>query len=238
MVVTNSYLACAVKDVAGPDCQVLCLAPPGLCPGHFDMTPAQVEHLRKAKQVFLFDFQAAFERSLTALGDPKPAVTAVHTDAGLCVPQTYMQVCEQICETLCEMDPNQADLYRQNLLAVNTRINRLSEDLQTRAQAWTQVPVITSVHQEAFATWLGCRVVATFSGSDMETVGGINRCLDAAKDAQVQAIVANLQEGTDLATALGKRLDVSVVVFSNFPARDFDSLLKANVAALQTGTAL
>ena len=37
--VTNSYLGCAVRELCGDDTEVLCLVPPGMCPGHFDISP-------------------------------------------------------------------------------------------------------------------------------------------------------------------------------------------------------
>ena len=97
--------------------------------------------------------------------------------------------------------------------------------------------VVTSCHQAVFADWLGLDVVATFAGSDIETPGSINQCLQQAKDKDVRFVIANKQEGTVLATALAERLDADMVIFSNFPAGQsdttsmpgFDGLLHENI---------
>jgi len=43
--VSNSYLGSVVAELCGDDTDVLCLAPPGMCPGHFDISPLQVEQV-------------------------------------------------------------------------------------------------------------------------------------------------------------------------------------------------
>jgi hypothetical protein len=79
--------------------------------------------------------------------------------------------------------------------------------------------------------------VATFLGSDIETVSNIDHCLQQAEGHDIRFVIANQQEGTSLAQSLAQRLDAQAVVFSNFPddaadGRGFDALLQANVASL------
>ena len=63
--VTNSYLGCAVLDLCGDDTEVLCLAPPGMCPGHFDISPSQVKQLCDCRMLLLFDFQKSVAETLS-----------------------------------------------------------------------------------------------------------------------------------------------------------------------------
>jgi len=56
----------------------------------------------------------------------------------------------------------------------------------------------------------------------------------------VRFIIANLQEGPQLAAPLAQRLAAQAVVFSNFPSMEdgqgtFDALVEANVASLTGG---
>jgi len=83
--------------------------------------------------------------------------------------------------------------------------------------------------------WL--ETVATFVGSDIETVAGIEQCIRKAEGQEVRFVISNKQEGTALAKALAERLGARAVVFSNFPEltgrlSGFDELLRANVDAL------
>ena len=102
------------------------------------------------------------------------------------------------------------------------------------------VTVLVSKHQEVFARWLGLKPVGTFRGSDMETPGPIQSALENAAKQPVRWVLANQQEGTELAQSLAKRLSVKMVVFSNFPGPGgeglerpaFDSLVRENVGRL------
>jgi len=97
--------------------------------------------------------------------------------------------------------------------------------------------VLTSNHQAEFARWLGLDPIATFVGSDTETVANVDHCLKKAVGRDVRFVIANRQEGTALAHALADRCEAKAVVFSNFPERceqgvGFDRLLVDNVRVL------
>jgi len=111
----------------------------------------------------------------------------------------------------------------------------LLEDI--RQAGISSAKVLASNHQADFANWLGLQTVATFIGSDVETVTGIDNCIRKAEGQDVRFVIANKQEGTALAEALAERLGSKAVVFSNFPefmgeAHGFDTLLRTNVDAL------
>ncbi len=62
--VTNTYLQAAVNDLTAGGVEVFCLMPPGMCPGHFDMSPEQIRRLLNSKALFRFDFQAGIDDKL------------------------------------------------------------------------------------------------------------------------------------------------------------------------------
>ncbi len=230
--VTNSYLECAVRDLCGDEAKVMCLAPPGMCPGHFDISPAQVRQLRDCRVLLLFDFQQKVETSLTRLKDNGLKTHLVHGPEGLCVPEAYLAVCREVSGLLSRDGP-------ERLAAIEARLASLSDELQASVQksAAASARVLVSNHQAEFARWLGLEPVATFVGSDIETVSNIDHCLQQAAGQNVQYVIANQQEGTSLAEALATRLGAKAVVFSNFPQEvadgtGFDELLRANVRSL------
>jgi zinc transport system substrate-binding protein len=237
--VTNSYLQCAVQDLAGHELKVMCLAPPGMCPGHFDISPAQVRQLRDCRVLLLFDFQQKVEAGLTRLKDSGLKTCLVTGPAGLCVPDSYLAVCREVTELLADAYPERAPQFAARLAAVEGRLARLGDELRTSVQGSpaASAPILVSSHQAEFARWLGLEPVATFVGSDIETVSNIDHCLQQAASHDVRYVVANLQEGTSLAQALAQRLGAQPVVFGNFPqevaaGKGFDALLRANVAVL------
>jgi len=236
--VTNSYLQCVVKDLC-PDAEILCLAPPGMCPGHFDMLPSQVAQLSACRMLLLFDFQKSIEDSLSRMKENGLKIHLVKASSGLCVPETYVAICTEVCTILCAQYPEKAESTRRRLESIQGRLERAAEELiaSVKQTGVGSAKVIASDHQEQFARWLGLEIVATFVGSDIETVANINDCLKKAQGQDVRFVIANKQEGTALAEALASRLGAKAIVFSNFPVFDghgngFDHLLRENVRIL------
>ena len=237
--VTNSYLECAVTDLCGQETHVLCLAPPGMCPGHFDLSPAQVTRLKQCRMLLLFEFQQQIEQTLIRLRENGLETRVVSTPPALCVPDTYLVACRQVCHVLSEAYPGRAAQFERRLSAIQERLRLLGGELRTSVlqSGATAAKVLVSHRQAGFAQWLGLETVATFVGSDMETVANIDHCLRKAAGRDVRFVIANRQEGTSLARALADRLQAKAVVFSNFPQRTpgaegFDRLVRGNVRGL------
>lgn len=237
--VTNSYLEAVVRDLCGLDTPVLSLAPPGMCPGHFDISPAQVRELGRCRMLLLFDFQQKVEANLTRLKTNGLQTHLVKALTGLCVPDAYLSTCREVEALLSNAYPDRAAEFQTRLGVVEQRLAALGDELRTSiaSAAATGAKVLASNHQARFAEWLGLEVVATFVGSDVETVSNIDHCLKQAAGQEIRFVVANQQEGTALAGALADRLGAKAVVFSNFPsqadkAMGFDRLLRDNVQGL------
>ncbi len=233
--VTNSYLQSAVQDISGESDEVFCLAPPGMCPGHFDISPSQVSRLSRCKILLLFDFQSKVENSLTGLKAKGLKTILIKSYAGMCLPQVYLDTCQEICDVLSAEFPEKKDLFERRLSLVRERMEKLSTEIQTQIKdsGLSSVQVLASGHQSEFANWLGLETVAAFSGSDSETPDNINNCLNMAKQNDVKFIIANKQEGTYLADSLADRLNIKTVIFSNFPdTTGFDVLVQQNVNAI------
>lgn len=237
--VTNSYLECAVRDLWGEDVGVLCLAPPGMCPGHFDISPVQVRQLKNCTLLLRFDFQQGIEQRLARLREGGLDMQPVQGAAGLCVPDTYMAICRQVCEVLSRSYPQRAARFDARLAAIRERLETLASELRGSVvdSGIAAAAVLTSNHQAGFVKWLGLEPVATFAGTDGETLANIDHCLRRAAGREVRFVIANRQEGTALAQALADRCRARAVVFSNFPEAcgqesGFDRLLRDNVRLL------
>ena len=237
--VTNSYLGCAVLGLCGNDTEVLCLAPPGMCPGHFDISPSQVEQLCDCRILLLFDFQKPVIQTLSRVKERGLKTALVEEPGGLCVPETYLAICRKVSEILSTEFPERKAQYEQRLQAIESDLKQLRRELLEKMQGAdiSEAKVLASNHQADFARWLDLETVATFVGSDIETVAGIEQCIRKAEGQEVRFVIANKQEGTAIAKALAEQLGAKAVVFSNFPEltgrpSGFNELLRANVDAL------
>ncbi len=237
LVVSNSYLAAATRDLLGDDVPLMLLAEPGMCPGHFDLRPSQVRQLRRSSALIRFDFQSALDRRLESHGNHGPHVIAVRVPGGMCDPQSYRSVCQQLAEALVTQHHcSRADADKA-MERIAERMRRLDDwAIQQIAGAGLKgAPVLCSGHQELFCRHLGLDVIATFAAADIARPSEIDAAIRAGEAANVKQIVANLPEGRQLADALGDRLGAEVVVFGNFPvgleSEAFDELVSHNVVS-------
>jgi zinc transport system substrate-binding protein len=240
--VSNSYLNSIVKDICGDRMEVMSLAPPGMCPGHFDISPYQVNQLCECDMLLLFDFQSGISDSLSRLKEKGLRIRTIKCPEGLCLPDTYLAVARSVYDVLSQDNPEKQTEYGRRLELIEDRLDDLAAEIHEKMEqsGLTNAKVVASVHQSVFAEWLGLDVVATFAGSDIETPGSINQCLQQAQDKVIRFVIANKQEGTVLATALANRLNADMAIFSNFPAGqsdaagtpDFEALLLENISRL------
>ncbi|MBN2216780.1 MAG: zinc ABC transporter substrate-binding protein [Pirellulales bacterium] len=234
----NSYLAAAVLDLLGENEPLVTMAEPGMCPGHFDFRPSQARQMRACRLLVRFDFQESLDARLSDDPAEAPRVASVTVRGGLCEPATYESACRQLAEAMVQAGRLSPDDAERRLAAIGQRMDQLNAWMihEVEAAGLSGTPVLASGHQSAFCRRLGLDVAATFSSVDTARPGQIDEAIHAGEKAGAQLIVANLPEGRQLADALADRLGARVVVFGNFPTnsgpRGFESLVRANIAAL------
>jgi len=236
---TTSYLEAATRDLLGDDLQVIRLAEPGTCPGHFDIRPSQVSELRRCQALLRFDFQRSLDQKLAGDEHDGPQVAEIAIVGGMCRPDSYLTACQQTADHLVSLDQLSQAAADERLSAIAARLDTMSGEVTNRVADARLVglPVIASGHQRDFCEWLGLKVVAAFRAADTASIGEIEEAIDAGELAQVQLVVANLPEGRRTADALAERLRARVVLFENFPAEQhgsisFDAMVRNNVRAL------
>jgi len=236
---TTSYLEAAARDILGNDVNVVRLAEPGTCPGHFDIRPGQVQELRRCRALLRFDFQKALDEKLAGRGTQGPAVAEIALRSGMCVPGSYLAACRQVADHLIAQGLLSRADAEAKLQLIGARIEALAREAtnQVARAGLAGTPVIASSHQRDFCEWLGLRVVASFRSADTASISEIERAIEAGTAGQARLVIANLPEGRRTADALAGRLKGRVVVFENFPALDqgrvsFDAMLRSNLDAL------
>lgn len=236
---TTSYLEAVVRDLLGDAPQIVRLAEPGSCPGHFDLRPSQVRELQDCVVMLRFDFQKALDARSGPDGTRGPAAAEISMPGGMCLPDSYLAACRQAAEHLVSHSLLSRTVAEERLQEIADRLERLSHHLTNRISTarWLGVPVLASERQREFCHWLGLTVEAAFKSADSASFSEIEEAIDRGKIAQAKLVVANLPEGRRTADALADRLKARVVVFENFPEQrngqlSFDEMISANVDAL------
>lgn len=235
---TNSLLECAARDLLGPEAAVLRLAEPGMCPGHFDIRPSQVDEIRRCRVLLRLDFQKSLDAKLGGAGGEGLRIAEVVIRTGLCEPESYLSACRQTAGALVAAGLLGAADANEKLEKIAARVSAAAADCRRQVADLQGAPVVASTHQEAFCRWLGLRPAAVFSGSDSAGVGQVDEAVRRGEESGAKLVIANLPEGRKVADALAGRLGARVVVFGNFPAlgrgqESFDDLLRDNVRLLR-----
>ncbi len=236
---TNTYLESAARDLLGPDCSILRLAEPGMCPGHFDVRPSQITELQSCRILLRFNFQNSIDTKVRRDGDSGLAIVEVTPVGGLCQPDTYLAACRQLAAAFVAHNCLTREQAEARMREIAKRMEGLEQwgRAQIKVTGWKNRPVLTSARQKDFCTWLGLEVVGEFRAADVASVGEIDQAVRAGEQARGALVIANLPEGRRTADALAERLNARVVVFGNFPALidgtvAFGQLFRSNVRAL------
>ena len=236
---TTSYLEAAARDLLGNELDVIRLAEPGTCPGHFDLRPSQVSELRQCRALLRFDFQKSLDAKFTGGATNQPPVAEISLRSGLCRPDSYLAACRQSAAQFVALGLLSPTNAEARLQGIARQLDALAADLtnQVARAGLAGTSVLVSGHQRDFCEWLGLKVVGTFRAADTASISEIEQAIATGKLAAVKLVVANLPEGRRTADALAERLGARVVVFENFPAlvqgrMSFAQMLNANVRAL------
>lgn len=237
--VANSYLGAVVEDLLGDEGQVFNLVPPGMCPGHFDISPSQVSTLCGCKILFVFDFQKNIEDALPRVKERGLKVYPIAPAGGLCLPETYLGVVKTVAAILASQDRTKAEALAVRVKEIDLRLQGLTLSIRQQA-ASAKAGALVSAHQKEFVNWLGLNSLAVFAGRDEATAANLAGNLSTAGKEEVRYVIANKQEGTSIAGMLARNIGAELIVFSNFPSDSdrntdlpaFDSLLTGNVYLL------
>jgi ABC-type Zn uptake system ZnuABC Zn-binding protein ZnuA len=238
---SSPYLQAAMNDLLGMNNEVssmLSLAGAGMCPGHMDLRPSQIQMAGKSQVFIRFDFQSGLDDKLFTSLKSRPKVKPINVEGGLCNPQSYINVCSQITNILINEKYSSKIEIKERFSEIRLRLVDLDRDIhkQISTSELVKHPILTSPHQADFCRYLGFNVLETFTSEEDMSVKQIDNLVTKARNAGVSLIVANAPEGRKMADVLASYLGARVVVLDNFPdaqtVNAFDVLVRENVRRL------
>jgi zinc/manganese transport system substrate-binding protein len=234
--VSTSYLECAVKDLSGDKFRVLRLAPPGMCPGHFDISPGQIKDIKKTSLLLRFDFQKSLDKKISHLMGKNFRIKKIIAPEGMCLPETYSTCVKDTCQALISQYPEYKEHFDSNLKNIIKNLSELEKECKKNIKnaGLENAKVISSGHQDEFCKWLGLDVVASFSGANASNPRDLQELITKGKSSGVIFVIANRQEGIQQADAYAIHLKAKKVIFSNFPdmsdkENTFSDLIRSNI---------
>jgi ABC-type Zn uptake system ZnuABC Zn-binding protein ZnuA len=237
VVVTTGILASAIRELlpGESDARIVILTPPGACPGQFDLAPETASDIRAARAILCHDYEKDLRDKMVGLGAAESSLIITETPGSLLVPDHYLRLVRGTSDMLAGPFPEHKDRMAGAVSAVENRMKVLESWVRREAaeRPWAGASVIASRHQEEFCRWLGLNVTHAISRPE----DLMPKEWEGVQSVPADLVVANLQEGTQAAEAIGRRRNLPVAVFSNFPGApgygaSFEDLLHANMRRL------
>ena len=230
--VTTTHLGELVSAIGRGRAEAVVLIPGGMCPGHFDMSPAVLRQAEGADLFLRHEWErwvVDTARRLTG-ADAVPIVAA----GNWMVPERNLAAAAAVRDALVRADPAGSGTYWRNYAAYRSTLERLTHWLDREAMVFRGVPVAAATQQREFLERLGITVAAEYGRAEDLSAREVARVIDAARAADVRLVVDNLQSGPNAGAQVARDLGVPHVTLTNFPLdAGYPATLRANVAALR-----
>ena len=219
----SSFIANIIGEVADNEVETRALIPPGVCPGHYDVKPSDIEALANSRALIIHNYQQSYQNILGAVeaaDNSDLIIRVINMTGNWMVPSVQAEGVGTIAQALGEIYPENADYYQENATERGQTILAYGEAVEDRLQdaEVEGVKVICAEMQAGFVTWAGFDIVATFGRPEDLTPTQVADLIDEAQGAGAALIIDNLQSGS---TTLGASLEQDVaaipVTISNFP---------------------
>jgi len=219
----SSFITNIIQDLADGKLKTRTLIPPGVCPGHYDIKPSDIEVLANTKALFIHNFQQTYANvngAIEAANNPDLIITVLNVTGNWMVPSVQAEAVSKIAQALGEIYPENAAYYEGNATERAQAILAYGEDVKNVLQdaGVDGVKVICAAMQEGFVRWVGFNVTATYGRPEELSPGDVEQLIDEAREAGVALIIDNLQSGTaTLGAAIEQDIEAISVTISNFP---------------------
>ena len=219
----SSFITNIIQDVADGELETRTLIPPGVCPGHYDIKPSDIEALANSKALFIHNFQQTYANvngAIEAAENPDLIITVLNVTGNWMVPAVQAEAVNKIAQALGEIYPENAAYYAGNATERAQAILVYGEQVKDRLQdaAVDGVKVICAAMQEGFVRWAGFDIVATYGRPEELSPADVQQLITEAIEAGVVLVIDNLQSGsTTLGVSMEQDIEAISVIISNFP---------------------
>lgn len=219
----SSLIADVTQDLAEGKLEVHNLIPPGMCPGHYDVKPSDVETLANSQALLIHNWQqdkANILGLIEAAQNPNLIITVIDVPDAPMTPDVQAEAIDKIAQALSEIDPENSTYYQERGELIKQEVLSKGKEIQGRLEEAkvSEARVICSATQAGFADWAGFNVVATYGRPEELSVAEVEQLVTEAKQAGVALVIDNLQSGaTGSSEAMALDIGAIQVTISNFP---------------------
>ena len=223
IVAGSSFITNIIQDVADDKMVTRTLIPPGVCPGHYDVKPSDIEALADCKALFIHNYQQNYENvtgAVEAAQNPDLIIKVIDITGNWMVPAVQAEAVDKIAQALSEIDPENAAYYEENAAERTQAILAKGEEVQGEllGAGLEGVKVICAEMQAGFVGWAGFNITATYGRPEDLSVADVEQLVTDAIEAGVALVIDNLQSGATAASeTMAQDIGAIQVTISNFP---------------------
>lgn len=219
----TAHLAGITGALMGGEAEIKTLIPAGMCPGHYDLRPSDIEALSNSRMVVLHTWQKGqdnIQRALEAARTPADRILYVKSEGCWMVPETQAGAALMVAEVLIAAMPDQKKAIVEKANAYVELVRKTGAEQQARlSQAGLKgIKVSSNVMIADLCRWAGLEVVETFGRTEDASVAAVNDMVRRTREQGVRIIVENLQSGSpNLSATVAQNSGAKQVILSNFP---------------------
>ena len=223
IVAGNSLITDIIEDIADGKLKARTLIPPGMCPGHYDVKPSDVETLANSEVLIIHNWQQNMKNItglIEAADNPDLVIKVIDVPDMPMVPEIQAETTDKIAQVLGEIDPANSAYYQEKAAERMQATLAEGEAVKAKLQAAnvSGVKVLCVEYQAGFAEWAGFDIVATYGRPEDLSVADVETLVMAGKEAGVALVIDNLQSGaTASSEAMAEDVGAIQVTISNFP---------------------
>ncbi len=221
IVTSTTDISSVVEAVAPDDAKVVNIVPDGVCPGHFDLSPVEVNLIFLSDLIIYHGYESWFKKIEELKLDIK--IVDLQTDGSWMIPEVYLQGALEISNILkreFNSDTVRVGEIEKKYNRLKMRIDSLSYIIEKKRKAIKGIKVICNEHQKDLLEFLGAEVVSVFSPGDEISLKEISEVVKIGKEENVQVVVDNLQNGQKVGRTIADELKTNYIIFSNFPGKE------------------
>jgi len=221
VVTSTSMISSIVERIAADRVDVVNIIPPAQCPGHFDVSPGDIQKLADAALFLMHGWQGEkFTGELIdSANNPDLTIIILNIEGNWMTPAVYQKAIDNITAAIVQVDEENASAYQKSASELKDIVAAKGAGIEAELSGknLADINVMCAEQQAGFIAWTGLNIVRTFGVPDSLTPQVTKELVDKGRQENVALIIDNLQSGQDAGAGLAEELGCSRIILSNFP---------------------
>ena len=233
IVTSTTMIEAVVKEIGGPTVASQSLVPGGMCPGHFDIKPRQMQEIERS-DLFLYHGWEHWLPKVTQATGLGTQIVGIDIPQNWMVPDIHIEAIHRVRDLLISLEPDLEAYYSKRALEYENAVLREAQAVCKAFRAFEETPVICSELQTDFLIWAGFDVLGTYGRGESMSPKAIENLIATGRQHNVRLVLDNRQSGPSVGAGIAEEIGARHVVLTNFPVEgSYLDALRSNVKTIR-----